>query len=96
MVGKPELLTLEGGHGSHTVNAASVRGSQPRWLQTNTGVSLNAEIMGWGDRVRSIEPGKLADLVAVPGDPLQDITQLQKVGFVMKGGQVVRDEIVKR
>jgi imidazolonepropionase-like amidohydrolase len=58
--------------------------------------SLNAEIMGWGDRVGSVEPGKFADLTAVPGDPLQDITQLQKVGFVMKGGQVVRDELVKR
>jgi imidazolonepropionase-like amidohydrolase len=57
--------------------------------------SLNAEIMGWSDRVGSIEPGKLADLAAVPGDPLQDITQLQKVGFVMKGGQVVRAELVK-
>lgn len=58
--------------------------------------SLNAEIMGWSDRVGSVEPGKFADLTAVPGDPLQDITQLQKVGFVMKGGQVVRDELVKR
>jgi imidazolonepropionase-like amidohydrolase len=58
--------------------------------------SLNAEIMGWSDRVGSLEAGKFADLVAVPGDPLQDITQLQKVGFVMKGGQVVRDELVKR
>jgi imidazolonepropionase-like amidohydrolase len=58
--------------------------------------SLNAEIMGWSDRVGSVEPGKFADLTAVPGDPLQDITQLQKVGFVMKGGQVVRDELVRR
>jgi imidazolonepropionase-like amidohydrolase len=58
--------------------------------------SLNAEIMGWSDRVGSVEPGKFADLTAVPGDPLQDITQLQKVGFVMKGGQVVRDELIKR
>jgi imidazolonepropionase-like amidohydrolase len=58
--------------------------------------SLNAEIMGWSDRVGSIEPGKLADLAAVPGDPLQDITQLQKVGFVMKGGQTIRDELARR
>ena len=57
--------------------------------------SLNAEIMGWSDRVGSIEPGKFADLAAVSGDPLQDITQLQKVGFVMKGGQVVRADLVK-
>jgi imidazolonepropionase-like amidohydrolase len=58
--------------------------------------SLNAEIMGWSDRVGSVERGKLADLVAVPGDPLQDITQLQKVGFVMKGGQIVRGDLVRR
>jgi imidazolonepropionase-like amidohydrolase len=58
--------------------------------------SLNAEIMGWNDRVGSVEPGKFANLTAVPGDPLQDITQLQEVGFVMKIGQVVRDELVKR
>lgn len=57
--------------------------------------SLNAEIMGWSDRVGSIEPGKFADFAAVPGDPLQDITQLQKVGFVMKGGQVVRADLVR-
>ena len=57
--------------------------------------SLNAEIMGWSDRVGAVEAGKLADLVAVPGDPLQDIAQLQKVGFVMKGGAVVRDELVR-
>jgi imidazolonepropionase-like amidohydrolase len=57
--------------------------------------SLNAEIMGWSDRVGSVEPGKFADLVAVPGDPLQDITQLQKVGFVMKGGQVVRADLLR-
>ena len=58
--------------------------------------SLNAEIMGWSDRVGSVEVGKFADIVAVPGDPLQDITQLQKVGFVMKGGAVVRDELARR
>ena len=58
--------------------------------------SLNAEIIGWNDRVGSIEPGKFADLIAVPGDPLQDVTQLQKVGFVMKGGAVVRDELARR
>jgi imidazolonepropionase-like amidohydrolase len=57
--------------------------------------SLNAEIMGWSDRVGSVEAGKLADLVAVPGDPLQDVTQLQRVGFVMKGGSVVRAELIK-
>lgn len=58
--------------------------------------SLNAEIIGWDDRVGSIENGKFADLIAVPGDPLQDITLLQRVGFVMKGGAVYRDDLVLR
>lgn len=57
---------------------------------------LNAEIIGWSDRVGSIEAGKLADLIAVPGNPLQDITLLGRVGFVMKGGTVYRDDLVRR
>lgn len=52
--------------------------------------SLNAEIIGWSDRVGSVEKGKYADLIAVPGDPLKDITLLERVGFVMKGGVVVQ------
>jgi len=58
--------------------------------------SLNAEIIGWSDRVGSIERGKFADLIAVAGDPLRDITELQRVKFVMKGGVVYRDELSKR
>jgi len=49
-----------------------------------------AELLGMGDRVGSIDVGKFADLVAVPGDPLGDVTQLEKVDFVMKGGVVYR------
>lgn len=55
--------------------------------------SLNAEIMGWSDRVGSVEKGKLADLVAVAGDPLKDITEMERVRFVMKGGVIYRDEL---
>jgi imidazolonepropionase-like amidohydrolase len=54
--------------------------------------SLNAEILGWADRVGSIERGKLADVIAVRADPLRDITELQRVQFVMKGGVVYRDD----
>jgi len=46
------------------------------------------EALGWQDRVGSVEKGKFADLVAVSGNPLQDITELQRVKFVMKGGKV--------
>ena len=54
---------------------------------------VNAEVLGWQDRVGSIEKGKFADLIAVSGDPLKDITELQRARFVMKGGKVIRDEI---
>jgi imidazolonepropionase-like amidohydrolase len=52
-----------------------------------------AELMGWQDRVGSIEKGKYADLVAVSGDPLGDITELERVKFVMKGGDVVKNDL---
>jgi len=54
--------------------------------------SVAAEMMGWQDRVGSIEKGKFADVIAVSGDPLKDITELERVKFVMKGGQVIRDD----
>jgi imidazolonepropionase-like amidohydrolase len=54
---------------------------------------LAAEIMGWTDRVGTIEAGKLADLIAVAGDPLRDITELERVTWVMKGGLVYKHEI---
>ena len=49
-----------------------------------------SELLGMQDKVGIIEPGKLADIVAVPGDPLSDISVLEKVDFVMKGGVVYR------
>ncbi len=53
-----------------------------------------AELLGWQDRVGSVEPGKFADIVAVAGDPVADISELQRVRFVMKDGQVVRNDFV--
>ena len=54
--------------------------------------SVSAMIMGWDDRVGSLEPGKYADVIAVPGNPLDDITALERVMWVMKGGTVYRDD----
>ena len=51
---------------------------------------VGAELLGWQDRIGTVEPGKLADLVAVPGDPLADLSALRRVQFVMLGGKVVR------
>jgi imidazolonepropionase-like amidohydrolase len=45
-----------------------------------------------GGTVGTIDPGKFADLIAVSGDPIADITELERVRFVMKGGQVVKNE----
>ena len=58
--------------------------------------SLNAEIMGWSDRVGSVTAGRFADLIAVAGDPLKDIAELTHVAFVMKDGEVVKNELGKK
>ncbi len=55
-----------------------------------------AELMGWSDRAGDIAPGKFADIIAVAGDPLQDITSLQHAQFVMKGAAVVRNEMAEK
>ncbi len=60
-------------------------------LQAIQTATINAsDLLGWGDRTGSLESGKLADVIAVAGDPLQDVTLLEKVAFVAKGGQVFR------
>ena len=55
--------------------------------------TVNAEALGWQDRIGSIDKGKYADLIAVSGDPLSDITELQRVKFVMKGGKVIKNDL---
>jgi imidazolonepropionase-like amidohydrolase len=58
-----------------------------------TATSVAAELLGWSDKVGTVEAGKWADLVAVSGDPLKDITELERVKFVMKGGVVFKNEL---
>lgn len=50
-----------------------------------------AELIGWPDQVGAIEPGRFADIIAIDGDPLADVALFEDVGFVMKGGKVLRD-----
>ena len=65
-------------------------------LQAIQAATINAsDLLGWSGKVGSLDPGAWADIVAVDGDPLKDVTTLERVKFVMKGGEVVRNEYAK-
>jgi imidazolonepropionase-like amidohydrolase len=65
-------------------------------LQAIQAATVNAaDLLGWAGKVGSLDPGAWADIVAVDGNPLQDVTTLERVKFVMKGGDVVRNEYGK-
>lgn len=78
-----------------TINPAQEFPFMVKWGMTPAQAIQSAtvtasQLMGMQDKIGTIEVGKLADIVAVPGDPLVDITALEKVNFVMKGGVVYR------
>jgi imidazolonepropionase-like amidohydrolase len=80
-------------HGQETVEFATMVEYGMTPLQAiRSATSVAAENIGWGDRVGSIEKGKYADLIAVAGNPASDVTELERVKFVMKGGQVFRND----
>jgi imidazolonepropionase-like amidohydrolase len=60
------------------------------WQALRSATVESAELLGWEGRVGSVEPGKFADIIAVPGDPLADIALLESVAFVMKDGVVYK------
>ena len=65
-------------------------------LQAIQAATVNAaDLLGWSGKVGSLEPGAWADIVAVDGDPVKDVTTLEHVKFVMKGGDVVKNEYAK-
>jgi imidazolonepropionase-like amidohydrolase len=65
-------------------------------LQAIQAATVNAaDLLGWPGKVGSLEPGAWADIVAVDGDPLKDVTTLERVKFVMKGGEVVKNEYAR-
>lgn len=76
-VGEIEALHRAGMTPMHALQAATRAG---------------AELLGWQDRIGTIEPGKLADLIAVPENPLEDLTALRRVSFVLLGGKIVRND----
>jgi imidazolonepropionase-like amidohydrolase len=65
-------------------------------LQAIQASTINAaDLLGWSGKVGTLEPGAWGDVIAVDGNPLQDVTFLERVKFVMKGGEVVRNEYGK-
>ncbi len=56
------------------------------------GTSVDGDLLGIASRIGSLEPGKLADVIAMPGDPTMDILQTEKVFFVMKEGVIFRND----
>ena len=80
-------------HGEEAIEFANMVSYGMTPLQAiRSATSVGADNLGWGDRVGSIEKGKYADFVGVSGNPANDVTELERVKFVMKGGQVVRND----
>jgi imidazolonepropionase-like amidohydrolase len=81
-------------HGTQALDFEALvkRAGLPAARAIQAGTSINAEVMGWQNDVGSIEKGKYADLIAVAGDPLADITELQRVRLVIKGGRLIKNE----
>ena len=87
------LMGTDATAGAHGQNAREIIyrvqvGGQPAMDAIIASTSLNASALGLGDRIGSVAEGMDADLIAVEGDPLQDITALQRVQFVMRAGRV--------
>ena len=62
-------------------------------LQAIQAATVNAaDLIGWSDRVGTLETGKFADIIAVEGDPIADVHVLENVRFVMKGGEVIKNQ----
>ncbi len=90
--GIPVALGTDAGVGPHGENAEEfglmVRAGMTPMQALVAGTATGARLLGWQDRVGTLAAGKLADVVAVPGDPLADISATRRVQFVMKGGVI--------
>jgi imidazolonepropionase-like amidohydrolase len=95
------IMGTDGGAGAHGQNAREIVyrvqvAGQPAMDALVGTTSLNAAALGMQDRIGSLAPGMEADLIAVDGDPLTDITALRRVLFVMKGGRVYKNIAPRR
>lgn len=95
--GTPIALGTDAGVGRHGQNGHEFTlmvqwGGLTPMESIVAGTSSAAKVLGWEDRIGALRAGLLADIVAVPGDPLRDITVLERPSFVMKGGVVFRGE----
>jgi imidazolonepropionase-like amidohydrolase len=94
-LGVPIALGTDAGVGDHGTNAREFRlmvewgGLTPVQALT-AGTANAARLLGWHDRVGTLAAGRYADVVAVPGDPTQDVTVTERVSFVMKGGTIYK------
>ena len=92
--GVPIAFGTDSGIYPHGMNARNlafhVRFGQTPAEAIRSATLTSAELIGWDDRVGSLRPGRYADLIAVDGDPLDDIAVLEDVPFVMKGGEILK------
>ncbi len=97
--GLPIPLATDAGVFPHGRNAreltARVREGESPMHAIVSATSVAAAALGWQDRVGQIHPGWYADLIATRRSPLEDITELERVAWVMKAGEVVRDELTQ-
>lgn len=89
-LGTDAAVIPHGKNGRELLSRAKLGESPMAGLASAT--RINAEILGWSDRIGTIEKGKLADIIAIAGDPLADLAAVQRVTFVMKGGVVHRHD----
>ncbi len=95
--GIPIAFATDAGVFPHGLNAREltlrVRVGESPMHSIVSATKLSAQVMGWEDRIGTVEAGKFADLIAVEGDPLSDIALLERVQWVMKGGVVHKDDL---